>query len=339
WSAPSTDASLSVLKVDDVAVEGFDGSTLDYTITYAYGTEGSPKLSAETTDANATFEIKDSDIEGAATVVVTAQDGTTELTYTVNYVWSAPSTDASLSVLKVDDVAVEGFDGSTLDYTITYAYGTEGSPKLSAETADANATFEIMDSDIEGAATVVVTAQDGTTELTYTVNYVWSAPSTDATLSEIALDGVLLDGFSSDQFSYTVAAAELPTATVITTDENAKAEIIPIDAFGGVIEIVVTAQDGITKQTYTITVTQSTPTSVEDFNAKVNIYTFNKSLIVNSEEMLDGSVLQVINIHGQLIHKQSLNGFKAEVSNLPQGVLIILVGNEDGILRKKVVIE
>ncbi|MBD0401779.1 NPCBM/NEW2 domain-containing protein [Flammeovirga sp. EKP202] len=339
WSAPSTDASLSVLKVDDVALEGFDASTLEYTITYAYGTEGSPKLSAETTDSNATFEIIDSDIEGSATVVVTAQDGTTEVTYTVNYVWSAPSTDASLSVLKVDDVALEGFDASTLDYTITYAYGTTGSPKLTAETTDSNATFEIIDSDIEGSATVVVTAQDGTTEVTYTVNYVWSAPSTDASLSEIALDGVLLEGFSSDQFSYTVATAELPTATAVTTDENAIAVITPVDSFGGVIEIVVTAQDGITKQTYTITVTQSTPTSVEDLTAKVNVFTFNKNLVVNSEEILDGSVLQVININGQLIHKQSLSGFKAEVANLPQGVLIILVGNEDGILRKKVVIE
>ncbi|NME68356.1 NPCBM/NEW2 domain-containing protein [Flammeovirga aprica] len=339
WGDASTVATLSTLMVDGEEVSGFSSEETTYTITYPYGTTGSPVVTAEATDSNASIEITNTSIEGATKVVVTAQDGTTTSTYTVNYVWEAPSTVATLSTLKVDGEEVSGFSSEETTYTITYPYGTTGSPVVTAEATDSNASIEITDASIEGAAKVVVTAQDGVTTSTYTVNYVWEAPSTVATLNGISVDDTQLEGFSIDQLIYVITTAEVPVITATLSDENATVEIKQAENFGDVVEIVVTAQDGVTKVTYSITVTKSEPTAVDDFASKVNIYAFNNTLVVKSEEVLKGSTLQLINTNGQLIHKQSLDGLGTEVSNLPHGILIVTLVSDKGVLTKKLFIE
>jgi hypothetical protein len=59
-----------------------------------------------------------------ATVLVTAEDGTTTKTYTVTFTMAPPSTDATLSDLRVNDVTVPGFAADKFEYTIDVPYGT-----------------------------------------------------------------------------------------------------------------------------------------------------------------------------------------------------------------------
>lgn len=88
----NTDASLSALEVDGVAVDGFNSSTLTYDISVAPGTTAIPLITtATTTQAGASAVITQATaVPGSATVDVTALDNTTTQTYTVNYVFFGP---------------------------------------------------------------------------------------------------------------------------------------------------------------------------------------------------------------------------------------------------------
>ncbi|MGI6533555.1 MAG: cadherin-like beta sandwich domain-containing protein [Peptococcia bacterium] len=99
---PSTDATLSDLRVNDVTVPGFAADKYEYTIDVPYGTAvGSDlvQVTAEKNDPKATMNINQATaLPGAATVVVTAEDGIASNTYTVNFN-VLPNTDASLNSL------------------------------------------------------------------------------------------------------------------------------------------------------------------------------------------------------------------------------------------------
>ena len=291
-TAPSTDATLSDLTVDGNSVDGFGPATYSYTVELPYGTTVIPTVTATANDAAATKVITDAAaLPGATTVVVTAQDGTTKLTYTVNFTITAPSTDATLSDLTVDGNSVDGFGPATYSYTVELPYGTTVIPTVTATVNDAAATKVITDAAaLPGATTVVVTAQDGTTKLTYTVNFTITAPSTDATLSDLTVDGNSVDGFGPATYSYTVelpyGTTVIPTVTATANDAAATKVITDAAALPGATTVVVTAQDGTTKLTYTVNFTITAPstdatlsdlkvdgTTVTDFNAAT--YTYN----------------------------------------------------------------
>ena len=83
-----------------------------------------------------------------------------------------PSSDATLSDLTVDGITVEGFGPDVLVYEYSLPEDTTDVPVVDAGTSDENAVMEIMQADSpSGTATVVVTAEDGETELTYTINF------------------------------------------------------------------------------------------------------------------------------------------------------------------------
>jgi hypothetical protein len=93
------------------------------------------------------------------------------------YFWKTPAasgTDATLSDLQVDMATVTGFSPNTENYPVELPIGTTVIPQItSATTTDSNATVTTITqaSALPGDATVLVTAQDGTTTKTYTVSF------------------------------------------------------------------------------------------------------------------------------------------------------------------------
>lgn len=89
--------------------------------------------------------------------------------------------------------------------------------------------------------------------------YFWKEPTaagTDATLSDLAVDGATLNGFGAST-SYSVPLVQGTTAvpqitSVATTDSNATTVITQATAIPGDATVVVTAADGTTTQTYTV---------------------------------------------------------------------------------------
>jgi hypothetical protein len=109
------------------------------------------------------------------TYTVTAQDGVTTQNY-VATVAAVPNTDATLGSLTVSNGTLSpAFYANTYTYTVTLPAGTTAIPTVSFRTNDPTATGVVTQATaLPGSATVVVTAQDGIEQLTYTVNFVLS---------------------------------------------------------------------------------------------------------------------------------------------------------------------
>ena len=172
----STDATLSDLQVDGTTVSGFSADIFSYDVELAYATTIVPTVTAATTDANASLVVTDATaLPGTTEVVVTAGDGVTNLTYSVNFTLAA-NTDATLSDLLVDGTTVSGFSADIFSYSVELPNGTIIVPAVTATTTDANASMVVIDAiALPGTTDVVVTADDGVTSLTYSVNFTLEA--------------------------------------------------------------------------------------------------------------------------------------------------------------------
>ena len=290
---PSTDATLSGLTLSGVDFGTFASVTESYTANVAYSvseTTVTPTLN----DSDASYVIKlggTEDADGTVslavgsnviTIEVTAEDSTTKKTYTVTVTRAAAATDATLSGLILSGVDFGTFASSTETYTANVAYSvsqTTVTPTLN----DSNASSVIKlggTEDTDGTVslvvgsnviTVEVTAEDDTTKKTYAVTVTRAAASTDATLSGLALSGVDFGTFASGTESYTAEVTNNPTETTVTPTVNHSGATYVIkiggvtDADGtvtlergnNVITVEVTAEDGTTKKTYTVTVTRA----------------------------------------------------------------------------------
>ena len=218
-------------------------------------------------------------------VVTTAQDGTTTKTYTI-VVTRAASSNADLSALTLSVGTLSPtFVSGTTNYSASVTNAT-ASITVTPTVADATATVKVNGISVNsGAASgsislnvgantvqVVVTAQNSATK-TYTLT-VTRAPATNSALAGLALsEGILSPAFVSGTTAYatdvsyatsvlTVTATTADTAATILINGQAATSgspSAPLDLNPGSnpVEIVVTAQDGVTTTSYTVTVTRA----------------------------------------------------------------------------------
>jgi Cadherin-like beta sandwich domain len=227
-------------------------------------------------------------------VVVTAQDGTTVQTYTVTVNRASPtlSNNAALSALTISaGTLTPAFASNTLTYSDAVANAIT-SATVTPTTADANATITVNTLAVTSGSpsqsialavgmnpiVVVVTAQDGTTTQTYTITVNRASPalSNNAALSNLAISAsALTPAFLSTTLNYTDAVANATASITVTptaADANATIKVngasvasgsasagIPLVVGPNTVTVLVTAQDGTTVQTYTITVNRASP--------------------------------------------------------------------------------
>jgi hypothetical protein len=217
-------------------------------------------------------------------MLVTASDGVTTHSYSI-VVYETGSNNAFVSALSVStgNALVSSATGpGTFNYTTSVSSATT-SLTVTPTTADANATVTVnglavtsgsasgsIALNATGTTTInaVVLAQDGTTTQTYSI-IVSKAGSNVATLSALSVSTgtnlVLSPGSSNN---YTTAVGSSVTSLTVTptaTDVNATITVnggtastpVSLNSSGTTtINIVVTAQDGTTKQTYSIVVSK-----------------------------------------------------------------------------------
>ena len=203
---PETDATLSDLSVSGFTLSpAFAAHTTHYTASVAHSV-ASTTVTATTNDAAATVLITPADADASAegrqvslnvgsntiTVKVTAKNGTTTRTYTmtVTRATSAASIDASLSTLALSHPTSDAvfalspsFDAAVTSYMASRVYHEHTKILVTATANHASATVVIAradsGSDEVGAQlplrpgyntiTVTVTAEDGATTRTYTL--------------------------------------------------------------------------------------------------------------------------------------------------------------------------
>ncbi|MEO6977152.1 MAG: cadherin-like beta sandwich domain-containing protein, partial [Mucilaginibacter sp.] len=227
--------------------------------------------------------------QNVITTVVTAPDGVTTKTYTITV--TRPSNNAILSGLKVMPatalVKVSGPDYS--DYT-TMVPNTELSVTLTPKVQDVKATIKINGITVANQATsaaiplnigdnvinTVVTAEDGVTTKTYSINFI-RPPSPNAILKSLKLTPAstvaIVSGPDYRDYVTTVPNSEASvTITPVTEDATATIKVngvtvasgaasaaIPLNVGDNVINTVVTAQNGTTINTYSMKITRQPP--------------------------------------------------------------------------------
>jgi uncharacterized repeat protein (TIGR01451 family) len=287
-ASPSTDASLVDLKVDGSPIFGFDPDTYSYDIGLEPTITDAPVITASANHDSAVVVITNAtSLPGTSTILVTAQDGTTELTYHVNFTYRPLSTNSLLSDLKVDELTIEDFNPEVYSYTFKLAIDEVAPPLTTATKYDTKSTLKITNAtEIPGITTVTVTAEDGSTS-EYQVNFIYL--KSDATLSDIKVDNNGITEFDPATLTYTVELAygttEVPTVTTVETDVNANSEITDASELPGTTTILVTAEDGVTTETYEVEFTIADPatdatlsdlqvdaTTIADFDAATLSY-------------------------------------------------------------------
>ena len=187
-------ANLSSITINGEALEGFGANVDTYNVELPYGTTVVPTIVATSEAPNATVVVNNAaSVNAAATIVVTAEDGTTTKTYTINFTVAATlSDDATLANLSVAGKAINDFRADSLNYAVQIAYLDEVS--VVAEPSFSEATVNvILPETLPGQATVVVTAQDGTTTQTYTIDITRKAPQLYQAIFDNGFDAFITD--------------------------------------------------------------------------------------------------------------------------------------------------
>lgn len=220
---------------------------------------------------------------------VTAENGESEV-YTVNI--KRLDNTASLTSLSLSNGITLSFSSNTKEYTINdVPYQT----KNTTVSASANNTATIESGTGEWTFTssgstpntriIRVNAENCNSEYAdvpgntctyseYKINLYRTAPSTDATLSNITINSIPLDNFEANTINYILEAIKnnVTSLNIVATpsDHNASVSINGDSGFtvgDNTITIKVTAEDGLTTKTYTLKVRrQSNDTRLESLN-------------------------------------------------------------------------
>jgi hypothetical protein len=341
----STNASLSDLTVNGTTVTGFNASVYTYDVVLPYGITVVPTVGSTVADNTATKVTTDAQsLPGSTTVMVTAQDGATQLTYTINFTVTPASTNASLSDLTVNGTTVTGFNASVYTYDVVLPYGTTVVPTVGSAIADNTATKVTTDAQsLPGSTTVVVTAQDGTTQLTYTINFTVTPASTNASLSDLTVNGATVTGFSASAYSYDVVlpygTTVVPTVGSTAADNTATKVTTDAQSLPGSTTVVVTAQDGTTQLTYTIHFTVSTVSGVNESqknSLKIFPIPANDKMYIESEATIYEVTL--IDLNGQKILSNDYDNKEVTInlSGLTTGMYFVGIQTSAGMVYKKV---
>ena len=297
---PATDATLGSLTLSGIDFGLFNLSTTGYTASVANDATETT-VTATTNDEGATYVVMldgvpdpDGTVElavggNSVSVVVTAEDGQTTMTYTVTVTRAEPpSDDATLGSLALSGVPFT-FVSDTTSYDVSVANDV-AETTVTATANDAGATYVVQldrvddpDGTVELAVgdnlvSIVVTAGDGQATRTYTVTVTRAEPpSADATLSSLALSGIDFGVFDPATTEYTASVASDVTETTVTAAVNDGGatyvvQLNGVDDADGTVElavgdntvsVVVTAEDGQAARTYAVTVTRAAPPSTD----------------------------------------------------------------------------
>ena len=260
-----------------------------------------------------------------------------------------PDTIATLSSLSVDAGSlVPEFNADSTEYTLTVPYGMN-LVTVTAVPDDENSTVTgdgaIDVSSGSATATIVVTAEDGTTTLTYTIEITVEQPSDDATLSALSLSvGALVPDFDPSVTSYTAAVPTGTTSVTVTaTPNNENATVtgdgaIDVSSGSATVSIEVTAQDGSTKLGYTVAISVSPGSGINEANNSLaRVYPTITNGNFNVEFNGSHGTISVYDITGQLVLVKNAASAKESISIPKAGIYFIHINTENAATTMKVV--
>ena len=137
-AAQSSDASLSDLKVAGTTVTDFAANKLTYNVELPADTATAPTVLATVTDSKANATVAPaSSLPGATTIEVTAEDGTTKQTYTINFILKQAAPTDLTGVAPTTDGGADGkIEGTTakMEYKLASEEDTAYVAAMDSET-------------------------------------------------------------------------------------------------------------------------------------------------------------------------------------------------------------
>ena len=244
---PATGAYLTSISADGVSIPGFQSDQFNYTLSLPSGSAIPAMAAVVCEGATAEMTTVQNGSSATVTFVVTAEDGVARNTYTV-LVDVLPSDVCTLADLMVGNESVSAFQPDKYNYNIELPHGTAALPEVDYILSDSKSTAQVQSTG--NTVSIVVTAEDGVHTATYSVIFT-IAKSSNANLASIALDGVGLYAFYADEETYAVSLPFGTPEPVITAEPEDPAATVAISGN----TITVTAEDGVTTRTYTLSFT------------------------------------------------------------------------------------
>ncbi len=324
-----TDYNIGVKSdVDNISLSAIPSSK-DATIKYTYNGK-------EVTD------LSDLDLlpgDNKVIITVTAKDGQTKTEYTVTINKELADNSSSLMDLKVlcnDGKLNPTFEENVLFYEVKVnetvdKISLEATPNSNAKsisyTLNGKTVNDLFDLPLhygDNTVTITVTGSDGTKRTYKVVITRISDKSSDASIKDITVDGEsILSTFDKTVDNDTdsvilVATPNDPNATVTYYYEGKEykdLDELKVDLKTGanVVQVVITAEDGITKNTYDVTINKKDvepPAPSEDATLK--------DLIVNNESVL-GSLNATIGTDSKINIVATPNSDKATIKYIYEG--------------------
>lgn len=258
----SDDATLKELKYNGTSVPNFDAKTLGYSVTLPANYSGVPNVTATANDSKATLNTTQAtSATGKASVLVTAEDGTTKKTYTIQFSQAAADEPVITSFVVAGVQATIDQANKTIAATLPIATSlTNLTPTISGDNIASYTPQGAQD--FTNPVQYAVTSASGKTA-TYTVTLQVEQPkSSDATLKTLTVGGKAIT-LQAGIYNYTVDAesgSAVPQVSATPNDSKATIKITQATSLTDKATVVVTAEDGST-QTYTITFNVKVPSS------------------------------------------------------------------------------
>ena len=275
-NADTLDIINEVYKGDEKLLEGFNPHTNTYNRLLPVGTEGFPEINYGEdryvgdgkwpTIKDTIAAIDSLNMTMMYQVFVTAQSGRTR-TYTINYriLKSDVNTLSAIRICKDDKgtyKAIEGFDPLIEEYY--YTLTAEEATALNGELPKVDV---LLGDEYQDTLTLVardslsrkslgykhlinVTAANGSTRI-YTIHYPVEL-STDATLLTIKYGDNVVPGFDGERLNYKIEIEQGVSIPVITPVKKEEVQNYVLDVSNDSVFIFVTAEDGVTNNTYII---------------------------------------------------------------------------------------
>ncbi|MBB3058876.1 cadherin-like beta sandwich domain-containing protein, partial [Mucilaginibacter gotjawali] len=307
--------------------------------------------------------------------VVTAQDGVTSTTYTITV--TRPSNNANLANMQLSAGTLNPvFASGTTNYTASVV-NSVSSVTVTPTISDASATIKVNGTTVNSGTasgaiplsvganiiTTIVTAQDGSTTKTYTITVTRMLPA-NANLANLTISAsTLTPAFVTATTSYTASVANSATSITLTpkasdalatikvngtsVNTNTSSGAIPLIVGNNVISVVVTAQNGTTTKTYTITVTRMLPANPNLSNLTLSAGTLTpvfatattsySASVANPVSSITvtpkaSDALATIKVNGTAVSTNTASG--AIPLNAGNNLITIIVTAENGIATK-----
>ena len=257
-----TDNTLKDILIDGKSLEGFKPNTTTYTVYLPTGTTETPSIEAVSAydEGLQKIEISNNGFSAPSTIVVTPPAGQSR-TYKINFKIQQ-SSNSYLNSIMLDGVAIDGFAPDKLNYDISLPIGTSTLPEITWVKGDEYQTVNLVEGTVNGISRITVTAQDGSISL-YRLSFT-TQKSSNASLNNIYVDGVALEGFNKDVFNYSYTVSSTATTRPVVTWEKgddyqtvSKSPVSEVSApISGETKLTVRAEDG-SFNVYVITFSQN----------------------------------------------------------------------------------